>query len=130
MSVIVLPKAQIEYGEIYGMAQRQQEIEAFVQHLVVEVEAAGAVGMIAPQAITDHFNAKGVTPARAGARTARLWPILSSRGAKRCRSGGKSRLPGRGHLWRTGWCFKHCTQGPMGQGVPAFSNATPKRSRT
>ena len=33
------------------MAQRRQEIEAFVRHLVVEVEAAEATGMTAPQAI-------------------------------------------------------------------------------
>ena len=41
------------------MAQRRQEIEAFVRHLVVEVEAAEATGITAPQAIADHFNAKG-----------------------------------------------------------------------
>ena len=43
------------------MAQRRHEIEAFVRHLVVEVETAEATGMTAPQAIVDHFNAKGVT---------------------------------------------------------------------
>ncbi len=43
------------------MARRRQEIEAFVRHLVVEVEAAEAAGMTAPQAIADHFNTKGVT---------------------------------------------------------------------
>jgi hypothetical protein len=43
------------------MARRRQEIEAFVRHVVVEVEAAEAAGMIAPQAIAGHFNAKGVT---------------------------------------------------------------------
>ncbi len=36
-------------------------IEAFVRHLVGEIEAAKAAGMTAPQAIADHFNAKGVT---------------------------------------------------------------------
>jgi hypothetical protein len=43
------------------MARRRQEIEAFVRHVVVEVEAAEAAGMIAPQAIAGHFNATGVT---------------------------------------------------------------------
>ena len=61
------------------MAQRRQEIEAFVQHLVVEVEAAEAAGMTAPQAIADHFNAKGVTTrTRAGTGPARLWPNSSA----------------------------------------------------
>ena len=73
------------------MAQRRQEIEAFVQHLVVEIEAAEAAGMTAPQAIADHFNAKGVTT-----RKGRRWTgttvakFLSSPGAKRYRSGGKA----------------------------------------
>ncbi len=75
------------------MAHRRQEIEAFVRRLVVEVEAAEAAGMIAPQAIADHFNAKGVTT-----RTGRRWTgttvakFLSSPGAKRCRSGGNPQL--------------------------------------
>ena len=73
------------------MAHRRQEIEAFVRHLVVEVEAAEAAGMSAPQAIADHFNAKGVTT-----RKGRRWTgttvakFLSSSGAKRYRSGGKA----------------------------------------
>ncbi len=73
------------------MAHRQQEIEAFVRHLVVEVEAAEAAGMSAPQAIADHFNAKGVTT-----RKGRRWTgttvakFLSSTGAKRYRSGGNA----------------------------------------
>ncbi len=46
------------------MARRRQEIEAFVRHLVVEVEAAEAAGMTAPQAIADHFNAKRVSTSR------------------------------------------------------------------
>ena len=74
------------------MAQRRQQIEAFVRHLVGEVEAAEAAGMIAPQAIADHFNAKGVTT-----RKGRRWTggtmakFLSSPGAKRYRSVGKRR---------------------------------------
>ncbi len=63
------------------MAQRRQEIEAFVRHLVVEVEVAEAAGMTAPQAIVDHFNAKGVTTGKS-AGPARLWPN-SSAGQKR-----------------------------------------------
>ena len=74
------------------MVQRRQEIEAFVRHLVDEVEAAEAAGMIAPQAIADHFNAKGVTT-----RKGRRWTgmtvakFLGSPGAKRYRSVGKRR---------------------------------------
>ncbi len=72
------------------MEQRRQEIEAFMRHLIVEIEAAEAVGMTAPQAIADHFNAKGVTT-----RKDRRWTgvtvakFLSSPGARRYRSGGK-----------------------------------------
>ncbi len=40
------------------MARLRQEIEAFVRHLVVEVEAAEAAGITAPQTIADHFNAR------------------------------------------------------------------------
>jgi SAM-dependent methyltransferase len=72
------------------MAQRRQEIEAFVRHLVVEVEAAEAAGMTAPQAIADHFNAKGVTTRKGRRWTgATVAKFLSSPGAKRCCSGGK-----------------------------------------
>jgi len=73
------------------MAQRRQEIEAFVRHLVVEVEAAEAVGMTAPQAIADHFNAKGITTRKGRRWTgATVAKFLSSPGAKRYRSGGKA----------------------------------------
>ena len=76
------------------MAQRRQEIEAFVRHLVVEVEAAEAVGMTAPEAIADHFNAKGVTTRKGRRWTgATVAKFLSSPGAKRYRSGGNPRLP-------------------------------------
>ena len=73
------------------MAQRRQEIEAFARHLVVKVEAAEATGMTAPQAIADHFNAKGVTT-RKGRRwtSATVAKFLSSPGAKRYRSGRKA----------------------------------------
>ncbi len=72
------------------MAQRRHDIEAFVRQLVAEVEAAEAAGMTAPQAIAEHFNAKGVTT-----RKGRLWTgatvvkFLGSPGAKRCRLSGK-----------------------------------------
>ena len=73
------------------MAQRRQEIEAFVQHLVVEIEAAEAAGMTAPQAIADHFNAKGVTTRKGRRWTgATVAKFLGSPGAKRYRSAGKA----------------------------------------
>ncbi len=77
------------------MAQRRQEIEAFVRHLVVEVEAAKAVGIRTPQAIAKHFNAKGLTT-----RKGRRWTgttmakFLSSPGAKRYRTGSEGRAHG------------------------------------
>ena len=72
------------------MAQRQQEIEAFVRHLVGEVEAAEAAGMTAPQAIADHFNAKGVTTRKGRRWTgATVAKFLGSSGAKRYLSGGE-----------------------------------------
>ena len=70
------------------MARRRQEIEALVRHLVVEVEAAEAAGMTAPQAIADHFNAAGVTTRKGRRWTgATVAKFLSSPGAKRYRSG-------------------------------------------
>jgi SAM-dependent methyltransferase len=73
------------------MARPRQEVEAFVRHLVVEVEAAEAAGMTAPQAIADHFNAKGVTTRKGRRWTgATVAKFLSSPGAKRYRSGGKA----------------------------------------
>ena len=73
------------------MARRRQEIEAFVRHLGVEIEAAEAAGMTAPQAIADHFNAKGVTTRKGRRWTgATVAKFLSSPGAKRYRSGGKA----------------------------------------
>ncbi len=72
------------------MAHRRQEIEAFVRHLVVKIEAAEAAGMTAPQAIADHFNAKGVTTRKGRRWTgATVAKFLNSPGAKRYRSGGK-----------------------------------------
>ncbi len=73
------------------MAQRRQAIEAFVRHLVVEIEAAEAAGMTAPQAIADHFNDTGVTTRKGRRWTgASVAKFLASPGAKRCRSSGKA----------------------------------------
>lgn len=73
---------------VYGMAQRRQEIEAFVRHLVVEVEAAEAAGITAPQAIAEHLNGKGVTTRKGRRWTgATVAKFLGSLGAKRYRSG-------------------------------------------
>lgn len=58
-----------------------------MQRLVVEIEAAEAAGLTAPQAIADHFNASGITT-----RKGRNWnrasveKFLSSPGAARYRS--------------------------------------------
>ncbi len=72
------------------MARRRGEIEAFVRRLVVEVEAAEAVGMTAPQAIADHFNANGVTTRKGRSWTgATVAKFLGSPGAKRYRSPGR-----------------------------------------
>ena len=59
-----------------------------MQRLVVEIEAAEAAGVTAPQAIADHFNAKGVTTRKGRCWTgATVKKFLSSSGAKRYRSG-------------------------------------------
>ena len=74
------------------MTQRREEVEAFVRQLVAEVEAAEAEEMVSPQAIADHFNAKGVTT-----RKGRRWTgvmvakFFGSPSAKRYRSVGKRR---------------------------------------
>ncbi len=74
---------------VFGMVQRRQEIEEFVRHIVAEVEAVEAAGMRTPQAIAEHFNAKGLTT-----RKGRRWTgttmakFLSSLGAKRYRTDG------------------------------------------
>jgi hypothetical protein len=73
------------------MVQRRQDIEAFVRHIVAEVEAAEAAGMTAPQAIADHFNATRVTTRKGRRWTgATVAKFLSSPGAKRYRSGGQA----------------------------------------
>lgn len=72
------------------MAQRRQEIEAFVRHLVGELEAAEAAGMTVPHAIAEHFNAKGITTRKGRRWTgATVAKFLSSPGVKRYRSGGE-----------------------------------------
>ncbi len=72
------------------MAQRRDEIEAFVRGLVAEVDAAEAAGMIAPQAIAEHFNTQGLTTRKGRRWTgATVAKVLSSPGAKRTRSSGE-----------------------------------------
>ena len=72
------------------MAQRRDEIEAFVRGLVAEVEAAEAVGMTSPQAIAEHFNAQGITTRKGRRWTgASLAKFLGSPGAKRYRASGE-----------------------------------------
>ncbi len=74
------------------MAQRRDEIEAFVRGLVAEVEAAAAAGMTAPQAIAEHFNAQGITTRKGRHWTgATVAKFLSSPGVKRTRSSGQGR---------------------------------------
>ena len=69
------------------MTERRQEIEAFVRHLVVEVEAAEAAGMTASHAIAEHFNAKGISTHKGRRWTgATVAKFLSSMGVKRYRS--------------------------------------------
>ncbi len=78
------------------MVQRRSEIEAFVRHIVAEIEAAETAGTTAPQAIADRLNANGVTT-RKGRRwnRASVAKVLGSPGAKRCRSGAKGGDVGR-----------------------------------
>jgi hypothetical protein len=72
------------------MAQLGQEIEAFVRHLVVEVEAAEVAGMTAPDVIAEHFNAKGISTHKGRRWTgAIVAKFLSSTALKRYRSGGE-----------------------------------------
>ncbi len=69
------------------MAQRRDEIEAFVRGLVAEVEAAEAAGLTSPEAIAEHFNAQGITTRKGRRWTgATVAKFLSSQGAKRYRS--------------------------------------------
>jgi hypothetical protein len=89
MGAIVLLDIHDRYAGADEMTQRRQQIEAFVQRLVVEVEAAEAAGKTAPRAIADHFNAKGITTRKGRRWTgATVAKFLSSPGAKRYRSGG------------------------------------------
>jgi SAM-dependent methyltransferase len=72
------------------MTQRRQENEAFVRHLVTEVETAEAAGMTSPKAIAIHFNAKGITTRKGRCWTgAAVAKFLSSPGTKRHRSDGE-----------------------------------------
>ncbi len=62
------------------MAQRRQEIEAFVRHLVVEVEAAEAEGMTAPQGFRPgaHGAAMRGTSSLGSFATDRCWKKLDT----------------------------------------------------
>ena len=61
-----------------------------MRRLVVEIEAAEAAGMTAPQAIAEHFNAKGVTTRKGRRWTgATVVKLLSSLSAKRYGSLGE-----------------------------------------
>jgi hypothetical protein len=71
------------------MTQRRQQIEGFVRRLVLEVEAAEAAGITAPQAVADYFNANGVTTRKGRCWTgAAVAKFLGSPGAQRHRSAG------------------------------------------
>ena len=73
------------------MAQRRQQVEAFVRQLVGEIEAAEAAGITEPQAIADYFNTLGITTRKGRCWTgATVAKFLSSPGAKCYRSGGKA----------------------------------------
>ena len=63
-----------------------------MRHLVVEVEAAELAGMTAPDAIAEHFNAKGLSTRKGRRWTgATVAKFLSSPGVKRYRSDGEGR---------------------------------------
>jgi hypothetical protein len=68
------------------MVELRQEIEEFVRHIVLEIEAGRAAGMTAPGTIADHLNSKGIRT-----RKGRRWTgvsvakFLSSKGYKRYR---------------------------------------------
>jgi len=71
------------------MPQRRPDIEAFVQGLDIEMEAAMVAGMTAPQAIAEHLNAKGVTTRKGRRWTgATVAKFLSSPGVQRIRLDG------------------------------------------
>lgn len=69
------------------MTEPREKIEAFVRHIVAEVEAAEAEGIVEPGAIAERFNAIGLTT-RKGRRwnRATMTKFLSSPGAKRYRT--------------------------------------------
>ena len=68
------------------MTQQRRDIEEFVRRIVIEVEAAEAAGMRTPQAIAEHFDAKGLTTRKGRRWTgATMAKFLGSPGAKRYR---------------------------------------------
>ena len=83
------------HDEITGSGKgvgHRQEIEDFVRHILVEIEAAELAGITGGKAIADHLNAKGVTT-----RKGRYWTgataakFLSSPGAGRYGPDGENR---------------------------------------
>ena len=72
------------------MVQMRQDIEDFVRRIVVEIEAAESAGKRSPEAIAEHFNAKGLTTRKGRRWTgATMAKFLSSPGAKRYRKIGE-----------------------------------------
>lgn len=73
-----------------GLTEHRQDIEDFVRGIVREVEAAEAVGKSTPQALADHFNARGLTTRKGRTWTAAtMAKFLSSKGARRYRTAGR-----------------------------------------
>lgn len=74
-------------GTAERVDKQHQEIEDFVRRIVREVMDAEDKGITTPEAIADHFNARGLTT-----RKGRQWnratvaKFLSSPGAKRYRA--------------------------------------------
>ena len=60
-----------------------------MRHLVAEIEAAEAEGIVSPQAIADYLNGKSLATRKGRGWTgATVAKFLSSPGAKRYRTGG------------------------------------------
>ncbi|MEX2453298.1 MAG: recombinase-like helix-turn-helix domain-containing protein, partial [Rhodospirillaceae bacterium] len=85
MAAFVYPAAMTEY---------RTDIEAFMQGIVREVEAAEAAGIATPAALAAHFNAKGLTTRKGRGWTAEtMRKFLSSPGARRLRKSGATGGP-------------------------------------
>lgn len=78
------------------MTDYRTDIEAFMQGVVREVEAAEAAGIATPAALAAHFNALGLTTRKGRGWTAEtMRKFLSSPGARRLRETGATENPGR-----------------------------------